>query len=247
MVNGLELMMLVCSVASSACWLHLDLSRPRALPLAPVSWGFLFTVPFDGAPGPLNAITEASGVQVGSAIPIGGEGALRAGQELGTHRSDPSPASRCERHRSGAREPGLARRQRRNDGNELGRGIGIARRAVAVTHAHSEGTVRNAMIAEGLKHGTRKQPCSLPVVAGTWEGLPNDINGFHVKPDDVFAGSRFGQGRDAGRGQYQQRRQLTIAGVPVGKNLPPGESFAEDQRYPPPLRVRRSPGSRPGA
>ena len=128
MVNGLELMMLVCSVASSACWLHLDLSRPRALPLAPVSWGFLFTVPFDGAHGPLNAITEASGVQVGSAIPIRGEGALRAGQELGTHRSDPSPASRCERHRSGAREPGLARRQRRNDGNELGRGIGIARR-----------------------------------------------------------------------------------------------------------------------
>jgi hypothetical protein len=132
-------------------------------------------------------------------------------------------------------------------GTNWGEESGLLEGAVAVTHAHSEGTVRNAMIAEGLKHGTRKQPCSLPVVAGTWEGLPNDINGFHVKPDDVFAGSRFGQGRDAGRGQYQQRRQLTIAGVPVGKNLPPGESFAEDQRYPPPLRVRRSPGSRPGA
>jgi hypothetical protein len=123
---------------------------------------------------------------------------------------------------------------------------GLFEGAVAITHTHCEGTVRDAMIAWGLKHGAMKQPCSLPVVAETREGFLNGINGCHVKPDDVFVGSRFGQGWHGGRGQYQQRRQLTIAGMPVGKNLPPGEPFAEDQSYPPPLRVRRSLGSRRG-
>jgi L-aminopeptidase/D-esterase-like protein len=57
---------------------------------------------------------------------------------------------------------------------------------VALTNTHSVGTVRDSMIAWGLKHDALRQPWSLPVVAETWDGWLNDINGFHVKPNDVF-------------------------------------------------------------
>jgi L-aminopeptidase/D-esterase-like protein len=51
------------------------------------------------------------------------------------------------------------------------------------------GTARDAVIAWRLKHGGPDQDgysWSLPVVAETWDGYLNDINGFHVKPEDVF-------------------------------------------------------------
>jgi L-aminopeptidase/D-esterase-like protein len=49
--------------------------------------------------------------------------------------------------------------------------------------------VRDAVIAWRLKHGPPNESgysWSLPVVAETWDGYLNDINGFHVKPEDVF-------------------------------------------------------------
>jgi L-aminopeptidase/D-esterase-like protein len=58
---------------------------------------------------------------------------------------------------------------------------------VALTNTHSVGTVRDSVIAWGLKHGTLHQDWALPVVAETWDGWLNDINGFHVKAEDVFA------------------------------------------------------------
>ena len=57
---------------------------------------------------------------------------------------------------------------------------------VFITNTHSVGTVRDASIAWAVKHGATHQPWSLPVVAETWDGALNDINGFHVKPDHVF-------------------------------------------------------------
>jgi D-aminopeptidase len=111
-----------------------------------VSWPLLFTVPFDGAPGPLNAITEASGVQVGSATLIRGEGVLKAGEELvrteaivlpprGANDTDPVRASRVSLDGNGEMT-----------GTNWGEESGLLEGAVAITHAHSEGTVRNAMI-----------------------------------------------------------------------------------------------------
>jgi L-aminopeptidase/D-esterase-like protein len=57
---------------------------------------------------------------------------------------------------------------------------------VFITNTHSVGVVRDASIEWGLKRGRALQPWSLPVVAETWDGVLNDINGFHVKPDHVF-------------------------------------------------------------
>jgi L-aminopeptidase/D-esterase-like protein len=57
---------------------------------------------------------------------------------------------------------------------------------VFITNTHSVGVVRDAAIAWSVKQGKTFQPWSLPVVAETWDGSLNDINGFHVKPDHVF-------------------------------------------------------------
>jgi L-aminopeptidase/D-esterase-like protein len=58
---------------------------------------------------------------------------------------------------------------------------------VAITNTHSVGVVRDSMIAWGLQRGALAQPWALPVVAETWDGFLNDLNGFHVKKEDVFA------------------------------------------------------------
>jgi L-aminopeptidase/D-esterase-like protein len=60
---------------------------------------------------------------------------------------------------------------------------------VMITNTHSVGVVRDAVIQWRVAHG-QPDPTgywwSLPVVAETWDGWLNDINGFHVKPDDAF-------------------------------------------------------------
>jgi L-aminopeptidase/D-esterase-like protein len=56
-----------------------------------------------------------------------------------------------------------------------------------ITNTHSVGVVRDAVIAWQMRRqGKSFQPWSLPVVAETWDGYLNDINGFHVKPKHVF-------------------------------------------------------------
>jgi L-aminopeptidase/D-esterase-like protein len=58
-----------------------------------------------------------------------------------------------------------------------------------ITNTHSVGVVRDAVIAWRVKHGPPDEDgywWSLPVVAETWDGELNDVNGFHVKPEDVF-------------------------------------------------------------
>jgi L-aminopeptidase/D-esterase-like protein len=58
---------------------------------------------------------------------------------------------------------------------------------IVITNTHSVGVARDAVIAWLVKQGTSSQNLwSLPVVAETWDGWLNDINGFHVKPDDVW-------------------------------------------------------------
>jgi len=60
---------------------------------------------------------------------------------------------------------------------------------VMITNTHSVGLARDAVIAWRIKHGppdTTGYWWSLPLVAETWDGWLNDINGFHVKPEDVF-------------------------------------------------------------
>ena len=60
---------------------------------------------------------------------------------------------------------------------------------IMITNTHIVGVVRDAVIAWKVKHGSADQEgywWSLPVVAETWDGYLNDINGFHVKPEDAW-------------------------------------------------------------
>ena len=60
---------------------------------------------------------------------------------------------------------------------------------VALTNTHSVGVVRDALLAEMLvgRAVGPKTPWALPVVAETWDGVLNDLNGFHVRPEHVRA------------------------------------------------------------
>jgi L-aminopeptidase/D-esterase-like protein len=58
---------------------------------------------------------------------------------------------------------------------------------VMITNTHSVGVVRDAVIEWQLRNAMMMQPWSLPVVAETYDGFLNDINGFHVKREHAWA------------------------------------------------------------
>jgi L-aminopeptidase/D-esterase-like protein len=57
---------------------------------------------------------------------------------------------------------------------------------IAITNTHSVGVVRDAVLQWQVSR-PGLQPWGLPVVAETFDGFLNDINGFHVKPEHVLA------------------------------------------------------------
>src|SRR5277367_3246113 len=145
-------------------------------------------VPFDGSPGRLDAITDVKGVEVGDTTLIRGEGKLVVGQ--GPVRTGVTIV--FPRGRSDA-EPVYAGWFSQNGNGEMTgttwvEESGFLEGPVAITNTHSVGLVRDSIIAWSVKTGRiALQPWSLPVVAETWDGYLNDINGFHVQQADVFA------------------------------------------------------------
>lgn len=223
-------------------------------------------VPFDGTPGQLNAITDVPGVTVGAATLIRGEGALKVGEgPVRTGVTVIFPRGRKER------DPVYAGWFSLNGNGEMTgttwvEESGLLSGPVAITNTHSVGIVRDSIIAWAVKnHLMKEDEWSLPVVAETWDGWLNDINGFHVRQDDVFAAldsARSGSvaegntgggtgmvcyGFKGGTGTASRvltkddggytvgvlvqcncgrRPQLTIAGVPVGKEITGEEPYA---------------------
>ena len=144
-------------------------------------------VPFDGTPGPLNAITDVSGVEVGHSAIIRGEGKLQVG--VGPVRTGVTAIFPRGKQ---SPEPVFAGWFSLNGNGEMTgttwvEESGFLEGPILITNTHSVGTVRDATIAWQLRQGPTAQPWSLPVVAETWDGYLNDINGFHVKPEHVFA------------------------------------------------------------
>jgi len=144
-------------------------------------------VPFEGTPGALNAITDVAGVEVGFTTLIQGNGPLVAGQgPVRTGVTAILPRGKT------SNDPVMAGWFSLNGNGEMTgttwiKESGFLEGPIFITNTHSVGIVRDASIAWGLKHGATLQPWSLPVVAETWDGTLNDINGFHVKPEHVFA------------------------------------------------------------
>src|SRR5256712_7592431 len=147
-------------------------------------------VPFDGPPGPLNAITDVSGVTVGHTTLISGEGKLQVGK--GPVRTGVTAV--LPRGKDSMMNPVFAGWWSLNGNGEMTgttwvEESGFLEGPVMITNTHSVGVVRDAVIQWRVQHG-QPDPTgywwSLPLVAETWDGWLNDINGFHVKPEHAF-------------------------------------------------------------
>ncbi|MBI1256175.1 MAG: S58 family peptidase [Chloroflexi bacterium] len=219
-------------------------------------------IPLDGTPGPLNAITDIEGLLVGHTTLSEGEGALNVGHgPVRTGVTVVLPRGR-------QYDPVFAGGYVLNGNGEMTGTIwveesGFLEGPIAITNTHSVGVVRDSIIAWEVQHRMYDPVASdifwaLPVVAETYDGVLNDINGFHVKQEHVFAaldsaaGGAVTEGAVGGgtgmichgfkggigtasrvlsandgaytvgvlvQANYGKRPQLTVAGVPVGKEL----------------------------
>ena len=147
-------------------------------------------VPFDGAPGPFNAITDVPGVEVGHTTLISGSGPLKVG--VGPVRTGVTAI--LPRGKANLNDPVFAGWFSLNGNGEMTGTTwvdesGFLDGPVMITNTHSVGVVRDAVIQWRVQHGPPDESgywWSLPVVAETWDGELNDTNGFHVKPEHAF-------------------------------------------------------------
>ena len=227
----------------------LQAQKPRARELG---------LPIGGTSGALDAITDVAGVEVGHVTLIAGSGRLVVGQGpvrtgvtvvLPRGKANPDPVFAAWFTLNGNGEM---------TGTTWVQESGLLEGPVAITNTHSVGVVRDAIIKweVGLKNAL--QPWWLPVVAETYDGGLNDINGFHVKPEHVLTaldGAMAGLPKEGAVGggtgmvchgfkggigtasrklpeaqggytvgvlvqcNYGVRRDLRIAGVPVGEEI----------------------------
>jgi D-aminopeptidase len=219
-------------------------------------------VPFDGAPGAFNAITDVKGVEVGHTTLISGEGKLEVGKgPVRTGVTAIHPRGKA------SNDPVFAGWFSLNGNGEMTgttwvEESGFLEGPVMITNTSSVGVVRDAVIAwQSRQFNKTIQPWGLPVVAETWDGWLNDIGGFHVKPQHAFdaldnarsgpvaegnvgggtgmvcfefkggvgtASRKLGE-RQGGyavgalvQSNFGLRHQLTVSGVPVGRELSEG-------------------------
>lgn len=150
-------------------------------------------IPFTGEPGPLNAITDVAGVTVGHTTLISGEGKLNVG-------SGPVRTGVTAIHPRGKTYNPVFSGWYALNGNGEMTGTtwveesGFLEGPVVITNTHSVGVARDATIewqyANDLFDPLPDDPdvfWSLPVVAETYDGALNDINGFHVTREHVIS------------------------------------------------------------
>ena len=144
-------------------------------------------LPIGGDAGPLDAITDVAGVEVGHTTLISGSGPLVVGQgPVRTGVTVVHPRGRANN------DPVFAAWFTLNGNGEMTgttwiQESGLLEGPVAITNTHSVGVARDAIIQWEVSRQNVLQPWWLPVVAETYDGALNDINGFHLKPEHVRA------------------------------------------------------------
>src|SRR5262245_46023 len=170
-VGAVSLLLLVPCLAVAG-------AKPRARDLG---------IPFEGTPGPKNAITDVKGVEVGHTTLIAGEGKLQVGKgPVRTGVTAVLPRGR------GSADPVFAGWFSLNGNGEMTgttwiEESGLLEGPVMLTNTSSVGAVRDAVVKYYTQKSQQQQPWVLPVVAETYDGYLNDTHGFHVKEDHVFA------------------------------------------------------------
>lgn len=253
---------LLLALVIFAC-LNLE-GKPRARDLG---------IPFEGKPGNFNAITDVQGVTVGHTTIVFGSGKLRIGE--GPARTGVTVISPLGSET--LYHPVFAGWFSLNGNGEMTgtawvEESGFLEGPVLLTNTHSVGMVHHSAIKWRTRHGSSPDTTgywwSLPVVAETWDGHLNDINGFHVTEEHVFAAlesaisgpvaeGNVGSGTgmicyefkggigtasrvlDQKEGGYTVgvlvqancglRHQLTITGVPIGREISE-ETFKQESQ-----------------
>jgi D-aminopeptidase len=144
-------------------------------------------VPFEGEPGKLNAITDVHGIEVGHSTIVEGEGKLVVGE--GPIRTGVTAILPLGRARANIPVPAAVFSLNGNGemtGSAWVEESGFLEGPIVLTNTHSVGLVRDAVVEWGIKRFPGTGSFSLPVVAETWDGELNDINGFHVRKEHVF-------------------------------------------------------------
>jgi D-aminopeptidase len=239
-------------------------------------------IPLEGAPGPVNAITDVPGVAVGHTTLISGTGRLRVG--VGPVRTGVTAVFP---RGVGDLSPVFAGWFSLNGNGEMTGtawidDYGLLLYPITITNTNSVGVVRDAVIEWGRTRVPGVFNCCLPAVAETWDGDLNDIYGFHVRKEHVFSAfaaakpgsvtegnvgggtgmqclgfkggigtsSRTLSARAGGftvgvlvQCNFGLRRQLRIAGVPVGQELrEPEQCYDTDAPVGPDVHRKRCPG-----
>ncbi|MBS1672738.1 MAG: P1 family peptidase [Actinobacteria bacterium] len=131
-------------------------------------------------PGPLNALTDVAGVRVGHVtLDRDGEMPVHTGVTVIVPRDEPW-------HHPLFAAPFRLNGNGEMTGLEWVRESGTLTSLIGITNTHSVGVVRDALVADEASRRAPGEPFfALPVVAETWDGALNDINGFHVRPEHV--------------------------------------------------------------
>lgn len=142
-------------------------------------------IPFEGTPGHFNAITDVDGVAVGHHTLISGEGELIVGKgpvRTGVTAILPLLDNPCSRLFG-------AFFSLNGNGEITGASwieeSGLIEGPIVLTNTNSVGTARDAVVEWMISKNWAAQDWLLPIVAETYDGYLNDINGFHVKKAHV--------------------------------------------------------------
>ena len=201
-------------------------------------------VPFEGNPGPLNAITDVAGVEVGHATIIRGDGPLVRGQ--GPVRTGVTAVL----PRGKASDDDVMAAWFTLNGNGEMTGTtwveesGFLGGPVMITNTHSVGVVHDAVIDWIVRKG-RAFDWSLPVVAETWDGSLNDINGFHVRPEHAFAALDSARGGPVTEGAVGGGTGMICNGFKGGIGTASRRLAADDGGYTVGVLVQCNYGRRP--
>lgn len=145
-------------------------------------------VPFNGNPGPLNAITDVQGVEVGHATIISGSGDIIPGKgPVRTGVTSIFP-------RGKQFSPVYANWYSLNGNGEMTGTTwvtesGFLETPVMITNTNSVGVVRDAVLkwyVDTNWYGDANWWYTYPVVGETYDGFLNDIYGFHLKEEHVL-------------------------------------------------------------
>ena len=141
-------------------------------------------VPFEGVPGPLNAITDVPGVEVGQVSLVSGQGPLKVG--VGPVRTGVTIILPRGRANSQPVYGGFFDLNGNGEmtGQSYLQDFGVIQGPIGITNTNAIGQVY-----AGIQSWTQQRfgEATTPVVAETWDGRLNDIGGFHVRPETAIA------------------------------------------------------------